>query len=70
MNNPLSTYAANGASAGKAMNQRDYSRAQFFATWLTRAILLEKPEDRVAARKAHDDAYLAERKSHQQPCSV
>lgn len=60
MLNDISAYTEAGQKAGLARKQRDQGRVSHWSDWARRAIALEKPEDREAARKAFDEAYSLE----------
>lgn len=58
--NNIDVYAHAGTMAGMASKRRDTSCAAFHSDWAKRAMALEAPDYRLAARKAFDDAYRAE----------
>ncbi|WP_157497272.1 hypothetical protein [Diaphorobacter sp. J5-51] len=58
--NAIEAYAHAGTMAGRASKRRDAACSAFHSDWAKRAIALEAPDDRPAARKAFDDAYRAE----------
>lgn len=60
MLNPISAYEEAGRKAGTASRRKDIGTVEFESRWMRRAIALEAEENRVAARKAFDDAYRAE----------
>lgn len=55
--NSIEVYADAGTKAGLASKRRDAACVSFHSDWAKRAICLEAPEYRQAARKAFDDAY-------------
>jgi len=59
LNSTLDYYRA-GAGAGKARREKDEGRCRHFTDWFNRALALEKPEDRSAARKNFNDGYRNE----------
>lgn len=57
MLNTLEAYSECGRGAATAQNQRDTSRYDFHRSWLNRALSLEKPDDKSAAKAAYEAAY-------------
>lgn len=58
--NTIEVYRDTGSKAGKAARKRDYMLTNFHNQWLSRALALEKPEDRTTCREAYNSAYREE----------
>lgn len=60
MINNIGAYAEAGCKAGLARKHGDEANASFHSKWARRAIQRETDADKIAARKAFNDAYSAE----------
>lgn len=61
MLNTLDIYRECGKRAAVALNERDNGRYDHEHGWFRRALALESPENRLAAREAYDAAYKEHR---------
>jgi len=58
---PTESYFSAGRSAAQALNRGDSALAEYWRTWMRRALRLETTADALEAERAYDDGYRAAR---------